>query len=283
MKIGEYEVISVHGGAFRLDGGAMFGVVPKPLWEKTNPPDESNRIDMAMRCLVARGEGRVILVDTGVGSKYDEKFASIFAIDHSEHELVRALADRGLSPDDVTDVIMTHLHFDHGGGLTRRDGDVLSPQFPNARVHVQRSHWEHAMEPNERDRASFLRENYEPLREHSDLNLLEGDATLFPGIDVVVVHGHSPSMQLVKVYDRDCTLLYCADLIPTASHLPYPYIMGYDLEPLKTLAEKKTYLPLAAEEGWILAFEHDPAVEAGYVHMTGRHFELAEAFRLDEL
>ncbi len=236
MKIGPYELQAFEHGEFKLDGGAMFGVVPKVLWEKTNPADEKNRIDMALRSLLIRGEGRVILVDTGIGNKLPEKLRAIYAVDESRLSTEKALAQAGLTAEDVTDVILTHLHFDHAGGATRLNekGQVV-PTFPNATYYVQKGQYAWGKKPSERDRASFFPENYVPLEEAGQLKILEGSQELFPGIEVRALFGHTPAMQVVRVSDGSQTLLYCADLIPTASHIPLPWIMAYDLNPLLTL------------------------------------------------
>ncbi len=281
MKIGRYELQSLEHGRFKLDGGAMFGVVPKVLWEKTNPADGKNRIDMALRSLLLVSEGRVILVDTGIGNKLPEKLMSIYSVDYSEFSTEKALAQAGLTPDDVTDVILTHLHFDHAGGATRLDekGQVR-PTFPKATYYIQKGQYAWGKKPSERDRASFFPENYLPLEEAGQLKILEGSQELFPGIEVRALFGHTPAMQVVRISDGEQTLLYCADLIPTASHIPLPWIMAYDLNPLLTLEEKKDILPTAVKENWILMFEHDPVHAAGRVVFTGKDYKMGEEVAL---
>ncbi|MFQ5570434.1 MAG: MBL fold metallo-hydrolase, partial [Rhodothermales bacterium] len=197
-KIGPYSLYSIEAGRFGLDGGAMFGIVPKPLWERRIKPDDRNRIPLHMRCLLLEGDGRLILVDDGAGDKYDAKFQDIYAIDQEHSELHRSLDEAGFSALDVTDVILTHLHFDHCGGSTRRNGDRLELTFPGATYHVQRAHWDWACHPNLRERASFLAENLEPLGASGQLNLVDGDGELFPGIEVITVNGHTEAQQLVK-------------------------------------------------------------------------------------
>ncbi|MFH1009980.1 MAG: MBL fold metallo-hydrolase [bacterium] len=276
MIIGDYALKSLITGFFRLDGGAMFGVVPRVLWEKTNPPDEKNRIQMTMRALLLQSGARRILVDTGVGDKQDEKFARIFHIEHSQASLKKSLSEAGWKPEDITDVILTHLHFDHCGGSTRRQGGDIVPTFPRARYYVQRQQYKHALTRNERDRASYFPENFEPMKAAGQLELLDGPIELYPGVEILVVGGHTPGQQLVKVADDSRTLLYCADLIPTASHIPLPYIMAYDLFPMTTLEEKKRVLPQAHAEGWILFFEHDPYRAAAKVTKSERDFIMGE-------
>jgi glyoxylase-like metal-dependent hydrolase (beta-lactamase superfamily II) len=270
MMIGPYTLHPVDTGTFALDGGAMFGVVPKTLWEKTNPPDEKNRIPMAARALLLVGNGRTILVDVGNGSKLPGKLASIYKIDAGQADLLSSLRLHGISPADVTDVILTHLHFDHAGGSTVRDNGQLRPTFPRARYYVQKDHWAAAQKPTERDRASFFPEDYMPLVEHGQLQFVEGEGELLPGIRLHLVHGHTSALQCPVISDGRTTLFYCADLMPTVSHVQLPWIMAYDLRPLVTLEEKRTVLGRAADEGWILFFEHDHATTAGRVRATDR-------------
>ena len=262
MKIGAYDLYAIETGRFRLDGGAMFGVVPRPLWEKTNPPDERNRITLAARALLVVGSGKVILIDVGNGDKFDEKFRSIYAIESTSSGLLPSLARHGFQPADVTDVILTHLHFDHAGGCTRITNGEIVPAFPNAKYHVQREHWEAALHPTEKDRASFVADDFVPLERHGVVSFLEGDGEIFPGINVRTFHGHTSAMQCPVIGDRPSTLLYGADLLPTASHLRLPWIMGFDVRPLVTLEEKRQALAEAADEDWLLFFEHDPSCAA---------------------
>ncbi len=276
MKIGGYELFGIETGRFGLDGGAMFGVVPRPLWEKTNPPDDRNRISMAARALLLVGNGRVILIDTGNGSKFNEKLTGIYRIDTSDSDLLSSLRKHGVGPDDVTDVILTHLHFDHAGGSTRRDGAAVVPTFPRARYVVQREHWEAALRPTERDRASFMQDDFMPLREHGLLDFTEGEGTVLPGVDVRLVHGHTAALQCPVISDGSSTLFYCADLIPLTAHVQLPWIMAYDLRPLQTLEEKRRLLAEAADRNWVLFFEHDPLTAAAGVRRTEKGIVLDE-------
>ncbi len=277
-KLGGYEVYAVEAGRFRLDGGAMFGVVPKPLWEKKAPADEKNRILLAMRCLLLIGYERTILVDTGIGTKGSEKFNEIYAVDHEHSELLRSLRALGIEAERVSDVLLTHLHFDHCGGSTfYKDGELV-PTFPNAVHYVQREHWEWALHSNAREKASFLQENFVPLKEQGLLNLLEGEGEVFPNIEVKVFHGHTRAMQSVLLRGEEGSLFYGADLFPTCAHLSPLWIMGYDIEPLVTLQEKEEILARCAEENWLLFFEHDPETAVARVsHKDGRY----EAIPLD--
>ncbi|MBE0644201.1 MAG: MBL fold metallo-hydrolase [Bacteroidetes bacterium] len=283
MVFGNWQVDLLETGRFKLDGGAMFGVVPKNLWKKNNPPDELNRIDMTMRSLCLRRDDRVIIVDTGVGHKESEKFAQIFAIDFSAFSLVSGLSRLGIEAADVTDVILTHLHFDHAGGSVTRTGADLSLTFPNATHYVQRRHWEWAMNPSDRDRASFLPDNYMPLQDAGRLQLLDGDENIFDDLALDIVNGHTFGQQLVRVQGHGRSLLYTGDLVPMSAHVPGAWIMGYDLQPLLTLEEKNTLLARAASNGDILIFEHDPLVEAATVESTEKGFRLGRYGTLEQL
>ncbi|MCX7877220.1 MAG: MBL fold metallo-hydrolase [Ignavibacteria bacterium] len=284
MKIGEYKLYSVQTGLFKLDGGAMFGVVPKPLWSKTNPSDDRNRIDMCMRALLLISDKKKILIDNGAGNKLNDKLKDIYAIDHNEFTLEKELGRYGLTADEITDVIITHLHFDHAGGSTKlnENGEAV-PAFPNAVYHIQEKHWQWALNPTERDKASFFPENYLPVEKNHQLKKYSGDTEFDEFISFYVLNGHSPGMQIVKISDKENTLLYAADLFPTSSHIPLPYIMAYDLFPLTTLEEKKKFLPKITEENWILFFEHDPFTETCHVIKTDKGFSIVEKSKLEEL
>lgn len=259
----------------------MFGIVPKPLWSKTNPPDEHNRIELAARALLIVGNGRKILVDNGNGPKFTEKQIDIYRLDMSRYDLKKSLAQHGLTPADITDVVLTHLHFDHAGGSTIRVNGELKPTFPNATYYVQKAQWDQALNPTERDRGSFMPDDFLPLRERGVLQFIEGECELFPNIELLVMNGHTAAQQLPKISDGKTTLLYCCDLFPTASHIPLPYIMAYDLRPLTTLEEKRTVLGRAYEERWILFFEHDPQNVAGTVKATEKGFALNSTIPID--
>lgn len=284
-KIGSYEIHALETGTFALDGGAMFGIVPKTIWEKTNPSDELNRIEMRARCLllVDQAAGRLVLVDNGMGAKWADKFAQMYKVDSSVWSLEQSLAKLGYKPDDVTDLIATHLHFDHMGGTTRRLNGELVPVFEKARVWVQERNWKHASAPNEKDRASYLTENFELLRGDSKLRLLQtGDGAreeILPGVFVRVTNGHTLGMQMVEVADESTALIYCADTVPTASHVKVPFVMGYDCFPLTTMAEKKALLSEAADRGMILFFEHCPRADAASVFHDGKDFAVKQAYR----
>ncbi|MCX8011397.1 MAG: MBL fold metallo-hydrolase, partial [Ignavibacteria bacterium] len=239
MRLGQFEIYPVETGKFALDGGAMFGVVPKVFWERTNPPDEKNRISLALRPLLIKTHKRIILVDTGIGDKNDDKFKSIYGVNPNNVGLQTSLSKLGFSLEDVSDVVITHLHFDHCGGSTIiKDGKVV-PTFPNAKYYIQNEHLEWALNPSEKDKASFLKENFMPIKEFNQLEILEGNFKLDEGIEIILSDGHTPAQQHLKLTSENKTLFYCGDMIPTSSHIPFPYVMGYDLYPLITIEEKK--------------------------------------------
>ncbi len=280
MNIAGYSLHAIETGRFALDGGAMFGVIPKVLWSRSNPSDDKNRIELALRTLLLKGNNRTILIDTGVGEKLDEKLSRIYSIDRTKMNLQNGLAEYGVRFEDISDVILTHLHFDHTGGTTYIENGEIKPTFPNADFYVQEEHWDWAMNPAEKDRASFMKGNFAPVEQSGQLKKLEGPGELFPGIEIMVMYGHTLGMQVVKISDERNTLLYCADLMPTASHIPLPWVMAYDNNPLTTIEEKKRILPQAVKENWILFFEHDPFRAAGTVTETEKGFRLNEEIRL---
>lgn len=283
MKIGPYSLTPIETGYIWLDGGAMFGTVPRVLWEKTNPPDEKNRIKLAMRALLIEGEGRKILVDCGAGDKGGEKFREMYNVDSKSKNLDQSLEKKGLHRRDITDMILTHLHFDHAGGATELQGDgTYLPTFPNATYYLQERNLKIAQTPNARERASYLKENFEALVTEKRLKLLEGPQELFPGIDLWVSYGHTEAQQHVKVSDGKNTLFYGGDLIPTATHIPVPWIMGYDLHPLVMLEEKKKVLEPALKEGWTIFYEHDPKAIATKVMQSKRGYGAGEQVFFDE-
>lgn len=262
---GTFTLTPVLDGWFRLDGGAMFGVVPKPLWERVAPPDARNRIRLAMRAWLVQGRGRTILVDAGAGGKLDAKAADIYGFD-GVPALTASLAAAGVAPGDVDLVVASHLHFDHAGGFTVREPDGrVHPAFPNARYSVRRGEWDDARQPHERNRASYLAENYVPLLEAGVLDLVDGDEEVAPGLRVRRTGGHTRHHQIVEIDGGEGVAVFVADLLPTAAHLPLPYIMGYDLYPMDTLEFKRTFLREAVERDYLILFEHDPEVAAGYV------------------
>ena len=276
MKIGPYTLHEIHAGRVGLDGGAMFGIIPKPLWERKIPADARNRIPLAMRCLLLEGDGRLVLIDNGLGDKYDAKFADIYAVDMESSNLADSLDAAGFGLDEVTDVILTHLHFDHCGGSTMRGGDgTLRVAFPNATFHVQREHWDWA-HTSPREGASFLSENLDPLEASGQLRFVDGPGELLPHVETIVVNGHTRGQQLVKLHDEDQTLVFAADLLPTAAHVPLVWVMAYDVAPLETIAEKEPFLEQAAAQEWTIFFEHDTEVATARIQKGARGFEAVD-------
>jgi glyoxylase-like metal-dependent hydrolase (beta-lactamase superfamily II) len=278
MKLGDIEFHMVCAGHVRLDGGAMFGVIPRTLWEKKIAPDARNRITLAMNCLLIHAAGKRILVETGAGDKWDPKLRDIYAIEQSR--LVDGLGEYDLRPEDIDVVVNTHLHFDHCGGNTIEEKGKILPVFPNARYVVQRGEFEHAKNPTERDRASYFDENYVPLESAGMVSLFEGDHTIVPGLELIVVPGHTKHMQCVKLTGGGKTAFFFADLIPTTAHLPLPWIMSYDLYPMTTLENKKRWVPQVIREGWLALFGHDPNVPAAYLRERDGKWE-AEPAQID--
>lgn len=265
-KLGRFRLHALEAGLQRLDGGAMFGVVPKPLWEKRIPADERNRIPLALRCLLVETPDALVLIDNGVGNKEDEKFRGIYGIENegTPTRLEDAIRDAGFSPDDVDIVIDTHLHFDHAGGNTFRDDEgEVRLAFPRARYIVRRGEWEYAHSRNERIRASYLPHNFEPVERAGRLELIDGEPEIVPGVTLLHTPGHTPHHQSVLLRSEGESACFLADVIPTSAHLPLPWIMGYDVEPLVTLESKRTILERARREEWLLIFEHDPTVAWG--------------------
>lgn len=265
MQFGDIAVRHVRAGSFSLDGGAMFGVVPKALWEKKSPPDERNRIRLAANSLLVKAGGKTILIETGSGTKWDAKLRDIYRIEAGD-PLLDSLAACGVRAEEVNAVINTHLHFDHAGGNTRfADGKAVAT-FPNARYYVQESELDHARQPSERDRASYFPENFEPLVKSQQWELLDGDGEVFPGISVERIPGHNADIQAVLIEGGGRKLAYIADLMPTRHHVPLPWIMAYDLYPMQTLETKRKWIADFVKNGWIVVFGHDPDMPAAKLH-----------------
>jgi glyoxylase-like metal-dependent hydrolase (beta-lactamase superfamily II) len=280
-------IYPLNTGNFKLDGGAMFGVVPKSLWSRTNPADDNNMCSWAMRCLLIEDGQRLMLIDTGIGDKQSEKFFSHYFL-FGNDDLTLNLKKLGFSPDDITDVFLTHLHFDHcGGAIVRIGEDQFRPYFKNATYWSNEKHWNWAIEPNAREKASFLKENILPIQESGQLKFIErtGDYTpqVFPGVDVLFVDGHTESQMIPHIQHKGKTLVFMADLLPSTGHIPLPYVMGYDTRPLLTLDEKGKFLQKAADQEFVLFLEHDYANECCTVQMTEKGVRLKEAFSFSDL
>ncbi len=275
---------TVNTGLFKLDGGAMFGVVPKSIWQKLNPPDENNMCTWAMRCLLIEDNDKLILIDNGIGNKQDAKFMSHYYL-HGNDTLNQSLAQQGFCADDITDVFLTHLHFDHCGGSVIREGEKLKPAFKNAVYWSNKNHWEWAVLPNDREKASFLKENILPIQESGQLQFIPTeDHTAFSNnITIRFAYGHTEAMMIPQISYKNKTLLYMADLLPSTMHIPLPYVMAYDMFPLQTLKEKKMFLEEAVTNEYILFFEHDPEIECCTLQQTEKGARLAETFKLSAL
>ena len=264
MKWGNFEVTLVSGGGLWLDGGAMYGVVPRTLWSRLTPPDAENRIEIALHCLLVRTPAGTVLVDTGIGDKFDDQFAAVYRADRTR-TVADSLRQAGVDAGSVDVVINTHLHFDHAGGNTRREGGRLVPAFPSARYVVQRGEWRHAQAPGERSRASYRPEDWEPLAHTGQLECVEGDVEVLPGVFVFLTPGHLRHHQSVRVRSGGRDLVFLSDVIPTPHHLKLPWIMSYDLYPLDTLETKRQLIRAALDGHWLLVFYHDPQTPMGYL------------------
>jgi len=289
------KLFTINTGYFKLDGGAMFGVVPKSMWNKLNPADENNMCSWALRCLLIEDEGKLILVDNGMGDKQDAKFFSHYYL-HGDDTLDKSLAVHGFSKDDITDVFLTHLHFDHCGGSIKREGDKLVPAFKNATYWSNERHWKWATEPNAREKASFLKENILPIQESGKLKFFElnkesadssrltlHDSRLIKNLSFYTVNGHTGEMMLPKINYNGKTVVYMADLLPSIAHIPLPYVMGYDMFPLTTLNEKRDFLTEAQQNDYVLFFEHDPKNECCNLHVTEKGIREKDVFKLSDL
>lgn len=282
---------TINTGYFKLDGGAMFGVVPKSIWNKINPADENNLCSWALRCLLIEDGNRLILIDNGNGDKQDAKFFSHYYL-HGDDTLNKSLAKYGFHPDDITDAFLTHLHFDHCGGSIIRDGDKLVPAFTNAVYWSNEAHWKWATQPNEREKASFLKENILPIQESGQLKFITvneskdgrlGLTSFDENIDIRFVDGHTNSMMLPQIKYKNKTVVFMADLLPSAGHIPIPYVMAYDMFPLTSMVEKRNFLDEAVKDDYILFFEHDPVHECCNLQQTERGIRAKDFFKLEDI
>jgi glyoxylase-like metal-dependent hydrolase (beta-lactamase superfamily II) len=276
------QLYGIDTGFFKLDGGAMFGVVPKTIWHKLNPADENNMCTWAMRCLLIADGNRLILIDNGIGNKQDAKFYSHYYL-HGNQNLHDSIKKTGFSPADITDMVLTHLHFDHCGGGIQRVGEKLLPTFPNATYWSNQAHWQWATVPNAREKASFLKENILPMQESGQLQMVKTDGQFADFLQLLFMDGHTEKQMLPKINYKGKTVVFCADLLPSTAHIPLPYVMGYDMRPLQTLSEKEIFLNQAANENWILVFEHDPLHECCTVQHTDKGVRLKETFKISEI
>jgi glyoxylase-like metal-dependent hydrolase (beta-lactamase superfamily II) len=273
----------INTGLFKLDGGAMFGVVPMSLWQKLVVPDDNNMCTWAMRCLLIEENNKLILVDNGIGTKQDAKFLNHYYL-HGADSLQKSIEKLGFSAADITDMFLTHLHFDHCGGGIVREGEKLQTTFKNATYWSNEAHWQWAVQPNAREKASFLKENILPMQESGQLQFAKQDGTFsYDFIKILFMNGHTEQQMLPKINYKGRTVVFCADLLPSIAHLPLPYVMGYDMRPLQTMTEKELFLKQAADENWILFFEHDAVNECCTVQHTDKGVRVKEIFRLSEI
>lgn len=286
VHFGNFDFYPVECGRFRLDGGAMFGVVPKTLWSRKIQPDEKNRIPMGMRCLLIKSEktGKIYLVDNGSGDKFNEKMTSIYDLDYEHSNLYSSLDKCGVGPEEITDIIFTHLHFDHCGGTTTyNEKGVVTEVFPHAVYHVNKRHWETATNPNAREKASFFPDNIEPIKNSGRLNLVDDNHQYEECLATLPMDGHTVGQQLPVLKNGDKTLVYAADLIPTAAHIPLPWVMGYDMMAVQTLKEKESFLNKAVEQDWFLFLEHDAENEVITVQKENGKLSLKESLKLSDI
>jgi glyoxylase-like metal-dependent hydrolase (beta-lactamase superfamily II) len=292
------KLYAINAGYFKLDGGAMFGVVPKSIWNKLCPADENNMCSWAMRCLLIEEEGKLILIDNGMGDKQSDKFFAHYYM-HGNDTLEKSLATHGFTKDDITDVVLTHLHFDHCGGSIIKHGDDFAPAFKNATYWINAKHWQWAIQPNEREKASFLKENILPIQESGQLQLIDlpisaniindtkhfipANAGISTNLHFIVANGHTDAMMLPVIKYKEKTVVFMADLLPSSAHLPLPYVMGYDMFPLITLQEKKAFLQEAVQNNYVLFFEHDPINECCTLQQTEKGVRVNEILTLNDL
>ena len=277
MLIGSYQLYSIETSEFALDGGAMFGIIPKPLWEKEVPADEQNRITMVTRSLLLVSDDHKIIVDTGNGTKWQEKFRDIYRIELDNLNLEKSLAKYNFTPRDITDVYCTHLHFDHVGGNTKIVAGKLEPVFPNATYWVQNENWELANSPSEKDAGSFMSADWSVLLENNMIHFVDGKESFLPEIENHLTYGHTTGLMHPIIGDSTNKLIYMADLIPMAAHIPLPWVMAYDIHPALTVQEKGEILPTIVDEDWIIFFEHDPVYQAATVQFDGKHYRLKDS------
>ena len=282
MKIGKYDLYSVETSEFGLDGGAMFGIIPKPVWEKKVSADELNRVNMVTRSLLLVSDEKKILIDTGNGTKWEEKYKQIYDINTDQYNIEKSLGKYGFSSEQITDVICTHMHFDHIGGNTKINSGKVVPTFPNAKYWISEENWKLANHPSQKDAGSFIEHDWKVLAENQMIEIIDGREPFIEGIDTIVTHGHTPGLLHPVVSDGSNKLFYGADIFPMVAHIPIPWVMAYDVQPVVTMEEKQKLLQKMDREDWILFFEHDPHVQACTVHKDGKHYKLNKRIQISD-
>ena len=282
MKIGKYDLYSVETSEFGLDGGAMFGIIPKPVWEKKVSADELNRVNMVTRSLLLVSEEKKILIDTGNGTKWEEKYKLIYDINTDQYNIEKSLGKYGFSSEQITDVICTHMHFDHIGGNTKIKSGKVVPTFPNAKYWISEENWKLANHPSQKDAGSFIEHDWKVLAENQMIEIIDGRKPFIEGIETIVTHGHNPGLLHPMVSDGSNKLFYGADIFPMVAHIPIPWVMAYDVQPVVTMEEKQKLLQKMEREDWILFFEHDPHIQACSVHKDGKHYKLNKEIKISD-
>jgi len=282
MKIGKYDLYSVETSEFGLDGGAMFGIIPKPVWERKVSADELNRVNMVTRSLLLVSDEKKILIDTGNGTKWEEKYKQIYDINTDQYNIEKSLGKYGFSSEQITDVICTHMHFDHIGGNTKIKSGEVVPTFPNAKYWISEENWKLANHPSQKDAGSFIEHDWKVLAENQMIEIIDGREPFIEGIETFVTHGHTPGLLHPIVSDGSNKLFYGADIFPMAAHIPIPWVMAYDVQPVVTMEEKQKLLQKMDCEDWILFFEHDPHIQACTVHKDGKHYKLNKEIKISD-
>ena len=282
MKIGKYDLYSVETSEFGLDGGAMFGIIPKPVWEKKVSADELNRVNMVTRSLLLVSDEKKILIDTGNGTKWEEKYKQIYDINTDQYNIEKSLGKYGFSSEQITDVICTHMHFDHIGGNTKIKSGEVVPTFPNAKYWISEENWKLANHPSQKDAGSFIEHDWKVLAENQMIEIIDGIEPFIEGIETIVTHGHTPGLLHPIVSDGSNKLFYGADIFPMVAHIPIPWVMAYDVQPVVTMEEKQKLLQKMEREDWILFFEHDPHIQACTVHKDGKHYKLNKEIKISD-
>ena len=282
MKIGKYDLYSVETSEFGLDGGAMFGIIPKPVWEKKVPADQLNRVNMVTRSLLLVSDEKKILIDTGNGTKWETKYKQIYNINTDQYNIEKSLGKYGFSSEQITDVVCTHMHFDHIGGNTKIKSGKMVPTFPNAKYWISQENWKLANHPSQKDAGSFIEHDWKVLAENQMIEIIDGREPFIEGMETFVTHGHTPGLLHPVVSDGSNKLFYGADIFPMAAHIPIPWVMAYDVQPVVTMEEKQKLLQKMELEDWILFFEHDPHIQACTVHKDGKHYKLNKRIQISD-